>query len=293
VALAKQHAAEGRGTIVAYMVGLTRALFVHGITWWFSLIIAYLFGLGVFDQYDKIRGTIDGTLGRPILPESVPAWWITIPFLIWVIAALAHKEAMRYWRAAFLLFGDPYVDFGPLYRHVRDPYGKVINSAVQYYFYMAKVQISNSPYKADDGRDVLECWAEIEVFDQTCRRIVSWRYPRWEENRQPGYADHPIDLYPDEENVRTLSANGRPSILCIALKPIDDELTYPIRGADQLLHDWRALDIQIPPGKYLTRLRVHGKGLKSPVERIYLLVNRGRGAPLDISIAAEKIVRQW
>lgn len=87
--------------------------------------------------------------------------------------------------------------------------------------------------------------------------------------------DHPIDHYPDDQKVRTLSANGRPNVLCVALKPIADEFAYPFRGEDQIQPDWRAKDIKIPVGKYLLRLSIHGKGIAKPARHLFEFENLG------------------
>jgi hypothetical protein len=206
---------------------------------------------------------------------------------------MAHKEAMRQMRAARIVFGSPYEDEGPLYARPIGPNTGAVTPNLRYRFWMAKIQVSNQPYRSDDGRDIEEAWAEIEVFDSNYRCIRSWSYPRWEENKKPGYGTNPVDHYPDSENVRTLTANQRPHILCIALKPIDDANAYPIRGADQLKSDWRSPELAFGPGRYLVRIRVYGKGLAKPAEQVIELENSGLGRGFDLSLSHKRIGTYW
>ena len=267
-----------------YLIGLFRALFIHRMWWWVSLFVAYFVGAGIFKDYDKYRNFIDVRLGRSLMPDAIPLWWLVIPFFLWVIATLAHREAMRYWRSAQVVFGKPYRDRGTLSQHVTDmgAHGPRTLSKALYEFDAVKVHVHNIPYKSDEGKDIVDAWAKIELFDKDSTLVKSWRDARWEDNKQPGYANHPIDHYPDDQKVRTLSANGRPSILCIAIKPIDDEFAYPFRGEDQILPDWRAKDIQIPRGNYLLRLTIGGKGLTEPAQCVFELENGGAKASLEL-----------
>jgi hypothetical protein len=274
---------------VVYVVGLCRAIFVHGITWWFSLIAAYLFGLGIFEHYGKIREFINAATGRPLLPPDVPAWWVGIPFLLWIIASLAHSEAMRYWLAARVVFRAPYTVGHPLYSRLRDRDGNVVGLTGKKEIQLAKIDVANQPYRSDQGRDVAEAWAKVELFDLNSKPVISWEYPRWEENRKPGYGDHPLDHFPDEQNLRNLAANGRWHTITIAHKAIGEENAYPLRGRDQLRPDWQAEDIEIPPGEYLLRLTIYGKGLMKPAAHVVLLENGGASGSLDISATREKI----
>jgi hypothetical protein len=273
---------------MGYFSALNSALFRHGISWWLSLLVAYIFGIGVFSEYPQIKEAIDGVIGRPLMPPTVPFWWIAIPFLLWITGALAHREAMRSYRAARVLFGAPYVNISPLFAHSMDGSRHVIHN-----FSMAKVDVRNAPYRADDGKDVVDAWSEIEVFDLASRPIASWRYGRWEENNQPGYQGNPTTHYPDKENIRTLAANEKPHILCLAIKPFQDEEAYPIRGADQLKPGWRSDDVKLPRGQFLIRLRIHGKGLQAPAEKTFLLTNNGTNAVLDLADTTKKIHRYW
>jgi hypothetical protein len=91
--------------MAAYLLALGGAFFVHGTTWWLSLVLAYIFGIGVWSDYERLRGVTAGWFGRTIMPETFPFWLLILPFLIWVVAVLAHAEAKR--RLA------PKVDFKP------------------------------------------------------------------------------------------------------------------------------------------------------------------------------------
>lgn len=272
-----------------YFVGLFRSVFVgHNIWWWLSLALATVFGGLAIADYDRYRDGINGLVGRPLMPPSLPFSWVVLAFVLWLVASLGHREAMRYWRAARIVAGKPYGISTPLYRTVRVN-GAPVQAEIQSYLTMVKVDISNNPFKPDEGKDITDAWGEVELFDLDSKPVTKWLYPRWEENKQPGYGDHPLDHFPDQENMRTLVANGRPHILCIAIKHVGDDFAYPIRGADQLREDWRSTDIKIPRGNYLLRLKVHGKGLQKPSGHMFLLENRGADGGIDLSETRKKI----
>jgi hypothetical protein len=153
---------------------------------------------------------------------------------------------------------------------------------------MCLVDIYNKPYKSREGRDIEDAWSTVELLDGNSKTVFSWRDLRCEDNKQPGYGDHPIDHYPDDQKVRTLSANGRPNVLCIALKPVADEFAYPFRGEDQIQPDWRATDIKIPVGKYLLKLSIHGKGLDKPAEHLFEFENLGANHAIELREKGEE-----
>jgi len=279
---------------MSYLIELARAIFgQRGVWWWLSLSIAYVFGFGIWENYPKIRDGISGQIGWSLMPEVAPFWWIAIPLLIWIIGALAHKEVMRQLYAARIRFDPPYQKHAPLTNRRRDQMGTIVEANYRFHLWMAKINIRNSPYRGDQGTDVIEAWIEVEIFDSNFRPIASWQYPRWEENRKPGYGDNPIDHYPDNENVRNLTANGKPHIVCIAFKPIDEADAYPMRGRDQLKLDWKSPDLRIPPGSYFVRLRVQGKGLARPAEQVVALTNGGVGRGFEVSLSNKKIGTWW
>jgi hypothetical protein len=277
-----------------YVAGFIGAIFGATPRWWIGGLFAWALGFGFYGQYDRIRSGFNSLQSLLILPETVPLWLVAGPFVLLVIGRLGHDEAMRYWRAARVVFGEPYRVDGPLFNTTRFPDGRVVKEQT-HYFYMVKVDVRNEPYRLDDGRDVREAWSEIEVVDFTSYKpIASWREARWEDNKQPGYGDHPLDHYPDSERVRTLAANARPNILCVAIKPIEDEAAYPMRGADQLKPGWRSPDIRIPKGKYLLRVRIRGAGLhEKQAERTYTFTNHGSGGSIELEETNRKIGQYW
>lgn len=225
------------------------------------------------------------------MPSAIPFWALVIPFLVWVITALAHQEAKQRLHAARVVFGKPYKVRSPLNEHVKEPGvsgGVVTRSRLVHEFYAVKVDIYNKPYKSREGRDIEDAWSTVELLDGNSKTVFSWRDLRWEDNKQPGYGDHPIDHYPDDQKVRTLSANGRPNVLCIALKPVADEFAYPFRGKDQIQPDWRATDIKIPVGKYLLKLSIHGKGLDKPAEHLFEFENLGANHAIELREKGEE-----
>jgi hypothetical protein len=68
----------------------------------------------------------------------------------------------------------------------------------------------------------------------------------------------------------------------VAIKPIIDADAYPFRGVDQIEPDWRAKDIRIPPGHYLLRVTINGKGLITPAQRIFEFRNDGADKVIEL-----------
>lgn len=66
---------------MAYSVGFIRAFLRHDFTWWYSLFITYLFGVGFWQEYPLYRATINSWQGLVVMPESLPVWVIVLPFL--------------------------------------------------------------------------------------------------------------------------------------------------------------------------------------------------------------------
>jgi hypothetical protein len=261
----------------AYISEFAKSIFQHGAGWWGSLLATYILQIGVWAEYGAVHARINAWIGSAVMPASVPVWALIIPFLVWVIIAFAHDAAMREIISGHVVFSKPHRAFSPLY--ARQLGGK---SIILHEFYGVKVDVSNQPHSLGEGKDVVEAWAEVELFDGNSKPVISWLYPRWEDNKQPGYADHPLDHYPDDQKVRTLSANGRPNTLCLALKPIKDEYAYSFRGEDQLQPEWKAQDKKIPAGTYLLRLTIHGKGLTRPAIRFFELEHAGANQPLEM-----------
>jgi hypothetical protein len=88
---------EGRARrmVVAYLLGLWRAIFDHKMRWWISLFIASILQIGFFAEYAGIRTKINELLGREMLPETIALWLIVATFFLWVFANLIHDAAKR------------------------------------------------------------------------------------------------------------------------------------------------------------------------------------------------------
>ena len=276
-----------------YLSAFVRAVFGHGV--WVRLAhigAAAILGGGALADYTNLREKIDKSVGFELMPRA-PTLWVLFGILaVSIIVRLAHSEAMRRWRAANIVFGKPYRVESPLFRTDLIPSAgaePVRQRTKVHDFYAVKVDVRNCPYKGDEGKDVGDAWSLFELFDLDLKHIASWREGRWEDNKQPGYGNHPIDHYPDDQKIRTLSANGRPNILCVAIKPVADSNAYPFRGVDQIEPDWRAKDINIPPGNYLLRLTINGKGLVNPAQCIFEFRNEGANNPIELLETKKKI----
>jgi hypothetical protein len=91
--------------VAAYLLGLFRAVFPQKIWWWISLFFAYALQIGFFADYARIRPQINDLLGHAMLPETIPAWLLVVPFIVWVFAYLAHDAAKR--RVSLKVTFDP------------------------------------------------------------------------------------------------------------------------------------------------------------------------------------------
>jgi len=109
----------GLRSMFAYLVEFAKAVFAHGARWWLSLIVTYALGVGIWHEYADIRDKINGWLGQSFMPSAIPFWALVIPFLVWVITALAHQEAKQRLHAARVVFGKPYKVRSPLNEHVK------------------------------------------------------------------------------------------------------------------------------------------------------------------------------
>ena len=270
---------------MGWVTGFCRALVVHKLGAWISLGVACLFGIGIFAEYSKIRDATNDLLGRSVMPETVPFWAIAIAFLLWVIGMLAHKEAMRYWRAARITFQQPEVH-GPFRLSNNE------TKALVALTYSVTIDVKNEPYKLDTGSDVERAWVGVELFDLHSKPMQDWECARWENNEHPPYEGSPRDHFPDAQNYRTLSANRSSSKITIVTKPIDRDNAYRMRGVDQIT-GWFNDEHPIPKGTYLVRVRISGKGLSEPAECIFGLHNLGSGRGFELFKGPKKIQRYW
>ena len=179
-----------------YLGSVLGVVFRHGWYWWISLAISYLLGIGLLRRVPS--GTPAGHwLARGLADAgSLSRLAARFLFLLWVVAHLAHKEAMRHLRAARIVFGPPHayrsVDmFGrPQFEAIRTSIGKID---------VGSIKVSNVPYDGENGKSVTDAFARIEFYDKATRkRVLDFDYPRWEGNPKPGYHDNPSDHYPDD-----------------------------------------------------------------------------------------------
>jgi hypothetical protein len=254
-----------------------------------TLLAIYL-GVGVALQYGNLRDTINAVVGHDVMPDALTLWIGAGILGCTIIFRLGHIEAMRRLCASRLLFGVPYVSSAPLNMFEKDPTSGVKTfQGTLYWFTAAKIHASNNPYKKDEGKDVEMAWSKIELYDLDSNYIDGWQDGRWEDNEMPSWGNNPPDYLPDKEKTRTLVANGRSNILCLAMKPIDDEFAYSLRGEDTASMDWTINAKKIPPGKYLLYLSVDGKGLTKAATTTVLPINPGSGKELDVQQTRFKV----
>jgi hypothetical protein len=137
---------------MAYLRALFGAI-TGGVFWWLSLVLAYFFQVAAFSDYGKVRDAINSWQSMMALPAEPPLWLLVVPFMVWVIARLAHNEAMRHIRAAKIEFSAPFIETTPLYNRTIDDRGFTTSKEVAF-LSVVKIKASNIPHSYDDGKDV-------------------------------------------------------------------------------------------------------------------------------------------
>ena len=272
-----------------YLWGFVRAI-SGGLWWWVSLVAAWVLGVGIFSQeeYATARERIADWLGVPVIPETFPIWLFGFLFLIWACVRLAHREAMRHWRSARLVFGKPYVDSNvPLYETTQAGRRLVGRNEI------AKIKVQNIPYDGEHGKTVEQSYARLDVYNPVTKRcVLAFDYPRWEENPKPGYQGNPADHYPHDWNRRALLPNGEVNTLNFLLKSIDEDCAYGFRGRSQLASRWRDDRLKLASGEYAARLTVSGVGLRQPFAQ-WIAISFGAGRTIDVDKMDPLDLQRW
>jgi len=267
-----------------YVQGLIRAIFGREI--WLraaQVLVASYLGLGIFADYAGLRDKINAKLGFTLMPSTFPWNLLLLAFAGWLILRLAHKEAMRYWRAARIHFDKS---------QVHAPWiltTQFVGGAKTDVMSSVTVDVRNIPYKTDSGDDVEKAWAKIELFDLNSKPIQMWEFARWEDNKLPPQTQH---QFIRDENYRTLSANRSPNRITIATKRLLEGEAYRLRGEDQQ-NFWYDKNNPILPGEYFVRLTIEGNGLQEPAEYVFMLKNPGRNKSLEVQDAIQSIQKYW
>lgn len=278
----------------AYIWGFLGTLLGYGFIWWFSLIVTYFFGVGFFLDYPTARARINAWQNIYVMPESFPLWWIAVPFLLWVVMRIAHREGMRRWGAARLIFDSPYIDRDvPLFGWVAEP----INMGPQKFRRdrigsndIAKIIVRNYPYDSEHGRAIDDAYVEVIFYNRQNHNVVSkFEFPRWEENPKPGYEGNPSDHFPFEWNWRSLKPNRARNTLNFALKSTKDEDAFGFRGRSQLDRHWKDPSLCVPPGDYLIKIVVMGTGMRKPVEKWLGFENPGADKRIKVYETRERV----
>jgi hypothetical protein len=203
---------------------------------------------------------------------------IVVPLLLWVIARLAHREAVTQVCAARIIFDEPYVqNFIPLYGTIGTKRTQIGENDI------AKIAVRNVPYDASNGRVIENAFARFEIYDQsTGTKVLEFDYPRWQENPKPGYYGNPPDHIRDEWNRRDLQPSGDKSLLNFLIKSRNDDRAYGFRANSQLRPLWHDPKLELSPGRYWGRLTVYGVGLRKPAEQWLLVEIGGVDEPMTV-----------
>lgn len=269
-----------------YIIGFLRALGKHGIWWYFAFGFTYFIGIGFFVDYPIARAKINSWQPYFVMPEEFPLWLIVMPALLFVIAKLAHHEAMTYWRAARLVFEGPIIKRSvPLY----------VNHAILLCRHdIAAIVVKNCPYDSGAGKPVEAAYARVTFFDaHSEKRILEFDYPRWCENPMPGYQGSPSDHFPTDRNFRVLKPNESRNTIDFALKDIEDEYAYGFTGNSQMVQNWKVDRLKIPPGDYIMSIQVFGVGLQNQTPEWFLFTNPGKGGAIEVDQTRRKLGVRW
>lgn len=185
--------------IFHYLSGIAQTLRRFGAAWWFSLILAYVFGADFWTNYPKYRDQIDSWIGAQIMPRETAIWMILVPIGLWLLVRLVHEEAMRYLRAARLIFDQPFVDrMVPIVANWDEPEEVPVKNSTKTVIVskpqsrqktsndMVKIVVRNCPRDTISGRPVIDAHAYVRIFDRVNQNLVKeFPFPRWEENPKP------------------------------------------------------------------------------------------------------------
>jgi hypothetical protein len=172
-----------------YLGGFAVAIFRHGMVWWITLILAYFFGLGIFEDWPKVRAVFMSWTHLD-LPEQIPLWWVVLPLMTWLVVALAHREAMRRLYAGRVVFEEPQLlPDVPLYVSGRGQVGAID---------IAYINVRNVPYDSISGKAIEHVYGSVSIYDAKWKHIKSVDYLRWTEGQKLGYQGSPTDHFPHE-----------------------------------------------------------------------------------------------
>src|SRR5689334_10202823 len=102
---------EGCAMVSTYLRLFAVVLSKHSLTWWVSLCLSYIFGVGWVNDYGKVRATLMPWPPFSFLPEELPWWMIFVPLLVWLTVSFAHRETMRRLIAGRVTFEAPEIHY--------------------------------------------------------------------------------------------------------------------------------------------------------------------------------------
>jgi hypothetical protein len=228
------------------------------------------------------------------MPEPFPLWLFLFLLIIWVVARLAHKEAMRHLKAARIVFDDltihRAVDLWGTVQFADGRRERVHQGLVD----IASIKVRNVPYDGAEGKAAVDAFARMDFFDKaTLKNVLSFDYPRWEGNPKPGYHVNPTDHYPDEWKRRTLPPSGEASRLDFMVKSIDAEVAFGFRGRSQLMPTWSDPRLRLPAGDYVAKLTIAGVNLRKPAEQWFSIDVGGAGRSFEVEKAKPIDTKRW
>jgi len=278
---------------MGYIFNLLSVLFRHGLLWWSTLVIAYVLGIGIFSDYDSAREKLRGS--GIMLPDEFSFMWIVLPFMAWLVMSLAHKVTMLRLRAGKIVIDDPVVlPDVPLYSKLIDPKGGVVGQKQMGKNDIVYVNVRNRPTQMSNGKEIKDAYGSVSIRRLTDdKEIVKFDYPRWMNNKKPGYEGSPSDHYPDEWNFRTLHPNNSPNRLDMIVKSRDEDNAYGFRGASQNKDKWHDNDLKFPPGSYKIMLTLYGTGMIEPYIACYEFNNPGAEKELKIRRTDRGLTTPW
>lgn len=239
------------------------------------MFIAYIAGAGIFADYADVRAFV---YERFMIewPEYIPAWFVILPALVWIIAATTHKEVMRQRTSPRLIFGSPHIALFPL-TNVQGGQDLVE---------LGSITVRNDPINRLGGIEAKDAFGVVTFYcvDEDFYDL-KMRHPRWTQNPKPRPDEVPVGTIPKfkhEMNFRTLLPNNSEHRLDFVIKHLDEIDTYGFEGASQHSEGWKNTSLRLFGRKWVVIIKIEATNLDSLAEYRLVLQNQGKGRSLKI-----------